>query len=120
MDPFTGRNPSYCFVDLVDADEARRAIETLNGTSLLGRVLKVKPCVIKKPSQGKDQPVIDRWARTDAEGYWRGVGDKEVRLFVAGLPKPGSQVEGEKMMREIFSGFKVYVQISAFLSEDHP
>lgn len=110
MDPFTGRNPSYCFVDLTDASQAQRAIETLNGTTLLGRVLKVKPCIIKEPNHERDQPVIDRWSRTDAEGHWKGVGDSKVRLFVAGLPKPGSQLEGEKMIHEIFAGFKMYAQ----------
>lgn len=114
MDPFTGRNPSYCFADLAGVEQARKAIETLNGTALLGRTLKVKPCVIKKPKRDQNQPIIDRWTRTDAEDHWRGVGDKKVRLFVGGLPKPVSQSEGEKWIQEIFSGYKMCVQHSTF------
>lgn len=37
VDPFTGRNPSYCFVDFPDADSAKKAMEVLEGKELLGR-----------------------------------------------------------------------------------
>ena len=53
-DPFTGRNPSYCFVDLDSADEAQRAIAELNGIEVLGRNLRVSPGVAKR-SQGQGQ-----------------------------------------------------------------
>jgi len=37
IDPFTGRNPSYCFVEFPDAESAKTAMETLEGKELLGR-----------------------------------------------------------------------------------
>lgn len=37
VDPFTGRNPSYCFVDFPDTDSAKNAMEVLEGKELLGR-----------------------------------------------------------------------------------
>ncbi len=56
IDPFTGRNPSYCFVDLDTPDEAQRAIAELNGVDVLGRALKVSPGVAKRGSaQGQGQ-----------------------------------------------------------------
>ena len=45
VDPFTGRNPSYAFVDLETAEEASRAMETLNGMELSGRNVKINPGV---------------------------------------------------------------------------
>ncbi|EXJ80087.1 hypothetical protein A1O3_08373 [Capronia epimyces CBS 606.96] len=54
-DPFTGRNPSYCFVDLGSAEEAQRAIADLNGVDVRGRALRVKPGVARR-GQTSDQP----------------------------------------------------------------
>ncbi|KAG5732082.1 hypothetical protein E4T56_gene18808 [Termitomyces sp. T112] len=51
IDPFTGRNPSYCFVDLPTTGDAERAIAELNERDLLGRPVRVKlgvPHQIKK------------------------------------------------------------------------
>jgi RNA recognition motif-containing protein len=39
----TGRSRGYGFVEMSSEDEARRAIETLNGTQLEGRTLIVSP-----------------------------------------------------------------------------
>ena len=47
-DPFTGRNPSYCFVDVETVEEAQRAIAELNGVDVLGRGVKVSPGVAKR------------------------------------------------------------------------
>jgi RNA recognition motif-containing protein len=47
IDPFTGRNPSYAFVDIETPDIANRAMQTLNGTKLSGRPVKIKPGVEK-------------------------------------------------------------------------
>ncbi|KAJ9627243.1 hypothetical protein H2203_003705 [Taxawa tesnikishii (nom. ined.)] len=41
LDPETGRNPSYCFVELPSEDEAARAINELQGASFMGRPLRV-------------------------------------------------------------------------------
>lgn len=61
-DPFTGRNPSYCFVDLRTVEEATTAMAELNGMEVLGRPVKIKPGVAKKSSTpvqgsgGHDEP----------------------------------------------------------------
>jgi RNA recognition motif-containing protein len=55
-DPFTGRNPSYCFVDLDSPDEAQRAIAELNGVDVMGRSLRVSPGVAKRNSAAQGGP----------------------------------------------------------------
>lgn len=47
IDPYTGRNPSYAFVDLTTFADAQRAISELNGREMLGRPMKVKPGVAR-------------------------------------------------------------------------
>jgi RNA recognition motif-containing protein len=51
-DPFTGRNPSYCFVDVDTVEEAQRAMSELNGVDVLGRPLRVSPGVVKRQGPG--------------------------------------------------------------------
>lgn len=70
-DPFTGRNPSYCFVDVDSAEEAQRAISELNGADLLGRQIRVSPGVAKKQSQGSGAAV---GSETRVKDYERGSG----------------------------------------------
>ncbi|KIW99499.1 uncharacterized protein Z518_11238 [Rhinocladiella mackenziei CBS 650.93] len=53
-DPFTGRNPSYCFVNVETAEEAERAMTELNGVEVLGRAVRVSPGVAKR-EQGQGQ-----------------------------------------------------------------
>ena len=45
VDPMTGRNPSYCFVDFKSKELAERVMEEYNGVDFLRRPLKVKPGV---------------------------------------------------------------------------
>lgn len=41
VDPFTQKNPSYCFVELFTVEQAQRALSELPGASFMGRPLKV-------------------------------------------------------------------------------
>ncbi|KAL1303409.1 hypothetical protein AAFC00_006800 [Neodothiora populina] len=41
VDPFTQKNPSYCFVELTTVEQAQRALSELPGASFMGRPLKV-------------------------------------------------------------------------------
>ncbi|OAA46471.1 ribonucleoprotein [Beauveria brongniartii RCEF 3172] len=59
VDPVSGRNPGYCFVDFPDKASADRALETLD-VSIGGRPLKVRPCEPKKPRASAGGP---RWGR---------------------------------------------------------
>ena len=43
IDPFTGRNSSYGFVDVAEEDTAARSISELGGRTFVGRPLKLRP-----------------------------------------------------------------------------
>lgn len=47
IDPFTGRNPSYCFIELQTKEQADRAMQHLSGKDFFRRPLKVNPCFPK-------------------------------------------------------------------------
>lgn len=55
IDPFTGRNPSYAFVDFETPEEANRAMDNVNGLELLGREVRVSPGVRRQPGQNGDR-----------------------------------------------------------------
>jgi RNA recognition motif-containing protein len=42
VDPFTGRNPSYCFLEFEDKETAQNAMQALEGKIVLGRPLKIR------------------------------------------------------------------------------
>jgi RNA recognition motif-containing protein len=45
VDPMTGRNPSYCFVDFTTREMAERVMDEYDGRDFMRRPLKVKPGV---------------------------------------------------------------------------
>ncbi|KAH0542298.1 hypothetical protein FGG08_003325 [Glutinoglossum americanum] len=124
IDPFTGRNPSYCFVELETKEHADRVMSELNGTELLGRPLKIGPGVAKS-SASRERPlgrrggksenreggsppfVFDRWKRTDAADHWHGVSDKGRRLYVGGLPRMPDQRTVDDEIRKLFQDFTI-------------
>lgn len=55
VDPATGRNPSYCFVDFESAEEASRAMADLNGVELLGRGVRINLGVARQGGSGTPQ-----------------------------------------------------------------
>lgn len=71
VDPVSGRNPGYCFVDFPDKATADRALETLD-VSIGGRPLKVRPCEPKKPRTSTGGA---RWGREGGESPARSGGD---------------------------------------------
>ena len=82
IDPFTGRNPSYCFVNMESKEAAEDAITYLNGKNVLGRPVKIKmgvPKAQRPPPFGRRDPttgdapelfVFDRWSRDNAQEHW--------------------------------------------------
>jgi len=81
IDPFSGRNPSYCFVDLDTPDEAQRAIAELNGADVLGRALKVSPGVAKRGSSAQQGQGQDRQgSQSGMGGGASSGGGREVRM----------------------------------------
>ncbi|KAI2631788.1 RNA-binding domain-containing protein [Xylaria nigripes] len=120
IDPFTGRNPSYCFVEFPDAESAKTAMATLEGKELLGREVKCRPCQPKGTgSGGKPSDAPSRW------GQWSGVkneGEDQSkpkyfdryrqdftgkRLYVGGLPRMHDQATNFDEMTQLFKDFKI-------------
>lgn len=83
-DPFTGRNPSYCFVDVDSADEAQRAIAELNGTDVLGRAVRVSPGVAKRGPSGANGGNANASASPGAAGGAGGGREVRVKNFERG------------------------------------
>lgn len=73
-DPFTGRNPSYCFAELFSAEEAERAISSLPGASFMGRPLRVNVHTPKtRGGNGSSTPMRNSpRPPMSSERSWRG------------------------------------------------
>lgn len=61
IDPFSGRNPSYCFANFASPDEAERAMNELNGQEVLGRAVKIRLGHAKKPRLPRPEPRINNY-----------------------------------------------------------
>ena len=123
IDPYSGRNPSYCFVELATKEQADRAMLELNGRDILGRPVKLGPGIarsknrrrIENPNQragnkfDSSRPVFDRWTRTNASDHWKGYSEQGRRLFVGGLPRMPDHHTVNADIRELFRGCNVYV-----------
>ncbi|KAI1454755.1 RNA-binding domain-containing protein [Annulohypoxylon moriforme] len=124
IDHFTGRNPSYCFVEFPDRDSADRAMATLEGKLLLGREVKCRPCVPKGgPSGGRQNSGgLDRWGRwgdkngdsprgeqtpeSGEEGLRYRKDFAGQRLYVGGLPRMLDQAANFAEISELFKDFQ--------------
>ncbi|KAL3429544.1 hypothetical protein BDV09DRAFT_40430 [Aspergillus tetrazonus] len=110
IDPFSGRNPSYCFIEFDTKDKADRAIGELNRREFLGRPVKVKPCIPKEQRKGSGQNsgyVFDRWQRNDAARHFKGYAARGCRLIVQGLPKPSFQAHMNEKLAKFFQDFDI-------------
>lgn len=125
VDPFTSRNPSYCFVDMETKEQADRAMRELNGVDLLGRPVKIRPGVPPKSPRSSANNgarglatrasfTFDRWTRTDAEQHFKGYSAQGRRLYVGGLPKLFNQAAIDAKINQFFSGFQMYVHYLPF------
>ncbi|KAF9895049.1 hypothetical protein FE257_004677 [Aspergillus nanangensis] len=124
IDPFTGRNPSYCFVDLQTKETAERAMNELDGHDILGRPVKIRPGVVKSPNERSQQQVdssprsarnpplvFDRWRRGEGTSASATISkpnsDSSRRLYVGGLPKVIEQETINSKMAEFFKGYNI-------------
>ncbi|KAK2743887.1 hypothetical protein FQN57_004510 [Myotisia sp. PD_48] len=128
IDPFTSRNPSYCFVELATSEQAKNAMAELDGKFFLGRPAKIKPGVPKKsngPARARrDQPAdvdqhrrrtsapdakctYDRWTQTNANEHWFGYALAGKRLHVSGLLRMPNHATADYEVRNVFQGFKI-------------
>ncbi|PBK72284.1 RNA-binding domain-containing protein [Armillaria solidipes] len=109
IDPFTGRNLSYCFVDLESREEADRAMADLNQHDFLGRPVKIGPGKAKKgPRPPKPFPLVfEGWRETNASDRWEGYAAQGRRLYVGRLPTMASHRVVNENIRELFRGFQL-------------
>jgi RNA recognition motif-containing protein len=130
VDPVTGRNPGYCFVEFETKEYAETALERMAGVPILGRPLKAGPCkpkawVSKDKQARQHRPIFERWGNWNSDGskgvMLSGQGpmgaeehlievvqkEQRYRVFVGGLGKMINQAENDKEMRSIFEGFRV-------------
>lgn len=140
VDPVTGRNPGYCFIDFKTGNGAQTTLESLTDTSIQGRTVKVGPCQPKRvqPAGRSDDftPTFQRW------GDWKGSrpndpaerfpGDEGIeqgpygalvhidavrkadvpaRVYFVGLGKMINQYENDREIRGYLDGFNVFVHL---------
>jgi RNA recognition motif-containing protein len=123
VDPLTGRNPSYCFIDFTSSDLAQSVMEKYSGRDIMGRALKVKPGVRSTTSASRQamiekSPLSRREVNPLYQDRWRTVEDLEKvnkageegrRLYVGGLPRFKDQFITNLKVRELFQGFNVLI-----------
>lgn len=126
IDPMTGRNPSYCFVDFTTREAAADAIEEFNGQTFMGRPLKDKPGLRPRGNrndredsrtlaldQSESPYAFNRCRRIDAQVDMESLNSSAVeegrRLYVGGLPKFSYQAKTNQAIRDLFHGFDVEI-----------
>ncbi|KAI9657790.1 MAG: hypothetical protein M1821_002966 [Bathelium mastoideum] len=125
IDPFNGRNPSYCFVFLPDEATAQRAINELSGQDFLGRPLKIGPCVRKRDTGQQTRSLArKRWEEANTTNSGSKTALKEItddtdpyhymdailegrRIRIDGLPRPQSQHDSDLAIQDLLSDFEI-------------
>jgi RNA recognition motif-containing protein len=123
IDPFTGRNPSYCFVDFHSPDDAAQALNKLEGAIIRDRPLilgrrtpkpkttrwtaNYSPSAYGRPKTYNADFVFDRWKRDDARDHWMAPVEEGRRLWVGGARLSLTQSECNSTMRELFRGWNI-------------
>jgi RNA recognition motif-containing protein len=132
-DPFTGLNPSYCFIELNTKAEADRAKEEITGkATIYGRPVKVNNVVPKKDIRigsiksyddgtprlrnetynNSEKPfAVNRWEKSRESNPRQDACKEGRRLYVGGLPQINGQGLLDKKIHEIFIKYKMYVMI---------
>ncbi|KAJ5888958.1 hypothetical protein N7495_008999 [Penicillium taxi] len=110
IDPFTGRNPSYCFVDMESKEQAERAMIELDGRQMLGRPVKIKPGVAKNVTERNGeawstQLNMDRWRTRD--NTTAKVNEASKRVYVGGLPRSTDQEALKSSLQNFFQGYTI-------------
>ncbi|KAL5049331.1 hypothetical protein BDW71DRAFT_204596 [Aspergillus fruticulosus] len=110
MDPFTGENPGYCFVEFGTKNDADRAVELLTGREFRGRYLRVEHVASK---QRREKPkgaehVLDYWSPEKAVQHFD-YARRGQRLLINGLPPRRKLKQGTLNQRLVrfFQGFTV-------------
>jgi RNA recognition motif-containing protein len=132
IDPMTGRNPSYCFVDFTSKEAAEEAMGNYDGQTFMRRPLKVKPGAKPRgsrndrddsrrdsnfnssPQESSESPyAFNRWRRLnsqiDTESLNESATQEGRRLYVGGLPRFPTQAEQNQEIRELFKDYEVEI-----------
>ncbi|GIZ43216.1 hypothetical protein CKM354_000645000 [Cercospora kikuchii] len=132
IDSFSGRNPSYCFVEFRSQEDAERAMSSLQGIDLLGRPIRINPKTERRsnpngertpnrafeqrgwrPREGQTSNVngssysTDRWNRNDNNPQLQSQGEDPKRVYVGGLPQLPDQQSVEAEIRSLFAEYEV-------------
>lgn len=127
VDPMTGRNPSYCFVDFKTKELAATAMEEYDGRDFLRRPLKVKPGVKSATGSGRfskfeatgspspAKPIgstaFDRWRRLETPEKLHEAIAEGRRLYVGGLPRFANNAEQAAKIQELFDQQRINVDV---------
>ncbi|KAJ5321989.1 Multiple RNA-binding domain-containing protein [Penicillium brevicompactum] len=110
IDPFTGRNPSYCFVDLQHKEHASRAMSELDGIDMLGRPLKIRPGVAKSQERINNPPSpfnVSGWREQERPSFAKLNSDSSSRVYVGGLPRLTDHEVVQNGIETFFKDFKI-------------
>ncbi|KAL2270999.1 hypothetical protein VTJ83DRAFT_370 [Remersonia thermophila] len=148
IDPVSGRNPGYCFVEFHSSQDAEEALSRLGGVLVQDRPLKVGPCHPKstprsarRPWADRGQLAFDRWgdwtpekrrpAEPEEQGPYGALQHHAVetaalhadgrhtrRLYIGGMGKMYDQAHNQAEMKEILRGFN-YVAIGKRITPKH-
>lgn len=137
IDPFTGRNPSYCFVELHDKEDAAKTLQTMSGQDLQGRPVRIRLATAKREAahsspnrnahrtqshntleRSPDPYAFDRWSQYNTAEIWTAPVNEGRRLYVGGLPRLPSQAALNLKMRELFKDYNI--QAVSKLVSPHP
>jgi RNA recognition motif-containing protein len=144
VDPMTGRNPSYCFVDFTTKELADTAMVEYDGRDFMRRPLKVKPGVKStagsgrfnkfdvsgsgsgspsaspiRPSDSPSSPGLDRWRRLETPEQLHKAVSEGRRLYVGGLPRFENNADQSAQIQALFDAEKLKVDIIGNLISPH-
>ncbi|KAK3347097.1 hypothetical protein B0T25DRAFT_507800 [Lasiosphaeria hispida] len=136
VDPISGRNPGYCFVEFNAREDAERALTVLDGVAIYNRIVRVGPChpkssprdSIRRPEgterTSSSSSTFQRWGDWKGEkraakpneqgpyGALQHLGEMRAlpegrRLYVGGLGPMVDQEQNDQELRELFAGTNI-------------
>jgi hypothetical protein len=127
VDPFSGRNPSYCFVDLASTESAEAVIQKLQEQTIRGRPIMIRYDTSKRDRSEAHRTktrmqngewktfdfnlstakpsIFDRYEWKEAREHWTKPSEEGRRLFVGGLSDISCQSFVNAEMEDLFEGF---------------
>lgn len=116
IDAFSGRNPSYCFVDLHTQEDANLAMRNMQGQLVRDRPVRIDHNTERRRSskpfnQRPDSAVLKRLNTlrysNEALSHWTAPTMENRRLYVGGLPQIAHQRTLNAEMAGLFNGYDI-------------